>query len=545
MEDTSLGTAQGCAAPMTLHGPLASNGRAAHADDHASPSWDQPRPGRSRLRHPLEWVDLVRIGLVAVAVVASWLGLWSGSVWGFRQFRRDRSGGDAGGRLPDLQGSGRQPRRPPDDDGTLHDHRPGCGPGHWRVLHRPGNRPLRPRRRGAGGADRGPGPAGHQRPAGPAAPQAPSSGVGAARRRSSAAEITGGRRGGGEARRSCSRWTAWWSPGTPSWTRPPSPASRCRSRSCRARRSTPGPSTSPACSRSAPTGIGRDTAFGKIIEAVERAEQSRAPIQKTADRLAGYLVYFAIGCAVLTFLVTRDVRSTISVVIVAGACGIAAGTPAGHPGGHWPGRPPGGDHQGRPLPGGAGHGRHHRSRQDRHADPRQPRSGRRASLSRRDAGSRRGSRGHCGAAFRASPRQSRSCEKAAEMSLAVTEPERFEYVPGKGIACSLDGEQIVVGSRASSNSKRIDLPQSWPPLPPLVRSAGGPRRTPAGVAAHRGRLATRGGAGGRRLAEDGAADGAPHRRRRGHRPGGRQTVGARRGRGRTAARREGGPRSRR
>jgi Cd2+/Zn2+-exporting ATPase/Cu+-exporting ATPase len=38
-------------------------------------------------------------------------------------------------------------------------------------------------------------------------------------------------------------------------------------------------------------------------------------------------VYFAIGAALLTFLVTRDVRSTISVVIVAGACGIAAGTP--------------------------------------------------------------------------------------------------------------------------------------------------------------------------------------------------------------------------
>jgi len=75
------------------------------------------------------------------------------------------------------------------------------------------------------------------------------------------------------------------------------------------------------------TGVGRDTAFGKIVEAVERAERSRAPVQKTADRLAAYLVAFALGCAALTFLVTRDVRSTISVVIVAGACGIAAGTP--------------------------------------------------------------------------------------------------------------------------------------------------------------------------------------------------------------------------
>ena len=73
--------------------------------------------------------------------------------------------------------------------------------------------------------------------------------------------------------------------------------------------------------------LGRDTSFGKIVEAVERAEKSRAPIQKTADHLAGYLVYFALGAAVLTFIVTRNVRSTISVVIVAGACGIAAGTP--------------------------------------------------------------------------------------------------------------------------------------------------------------------------------------------------------------------------
>ena len=73
--------------------------------------------------------------------------------------------------------------------------------------------------------------------------------------------------------------------------------------------------------------LGRDTSFGRIVEAVERAEQSRAPIQKTADRLAGYLVYFALGAAVLTFVITHNVRSTISVVIVAGACGIAAGTP--------------------------------------------------------------------------------------------------------------------------------------------------------------------------------------------------------------------------
>lgn len=73
--------------------------------------------------------------------------------------------------------------------------------------------------------------------------------------------------------------------------------------------------------------IGLDTTYGKIIEAVERAEKSRAPIQRLADRLAGYLVYFALGAAALTFLLTHNIYSTISVVIVAGACGIAAGTP--------------------------------------------------------------------------------------------------------------------------------------------------------------------------------------------------------------------------
>jgi len=73
--------------------------------------------------------------------------------------------------------------------------------------------------------------------------------------------------------------------------------------------------------------IGRDTSYGRIIEVVENAERSRAPVQQLADRLAGYLVYFALGAALITFIITRDARSTIAVIIVAGACGIAAGTP--------------------------------------------------------------------------------------------------------------------------------------------------------------------------------------------------------------------------
>jgi Cd2+/Zn2+-exporting ATPase/Cu+-exporting ATPase len=73
--------------------------------------------------------------------------------------------------------------------------------------------------------------------------------------------------------------------------------------------------------------LGAETAFGKIVEAVEDAEKSRAPIQKISDQLAAYLVYFSLGAALLTFVLTSNIRSTIAVIIVAGACGVAAGTP--------------------------------------------------------------------------------------------------------------------------------------------------------------------------------------------------------------------------
>ena len=74
-------------------------------------------------------------------------------------------------------------------------------------------------------------------------------------------------------------------------------------------------------------GIGTETTFGKIIELVKEAENRKAPIEKTADRLATRLIEFAILFSVVTFIVTRNLISTISVIVVAGACGVAAGTP--------------------------------------------------------------------------------------------------------------------------------------------------------------------------------------------------------------------------
>ena len=203
--------------------------------------------------------------------------------------------------------------------------------------------------------------------------------------------------------------------------------------------------------------LGRDTSFGKIVEAVERAERSRAPIQKLADRLAGYLVYFALGAAALTFLITRDVRSTISVVIVAGACGIAAGTPLAILGGiGWAAR------QGAIIKGG------------RYLE----------TLARVDtvifdktgtltlgtpevqevlpvAGI--SERTLLEAAATAERRSEHPLAKAIlaiaeSRAVSVVEPQDFAYTPGRGITARVDGDEIVAGTRALLGERQVATP---------------------------------------------------------------------------------------
>jgi heavy metal translocating P-type ATPase len=202
--------------------------------------------------------------------------------------------------------------------------------------------------------------------------------------------------------------------------------------------------------------IGRDTAFGKIVEAVEAAERSRAPIQKTADRLAGYLVYFAIGCAALTFLITRDVRSMISVVIVAGACGIAAGTPLAILGAIGQAARKGAIVKG-------GLYLEALSQVDTvvldktgtltYGDPEVV-----------DIHAAPGATGDdvlAAAAIAERPSEhpvgKAILKRAAAAGLPVIEPEGFAYVPGKGVVCTAGGDEIVVGSRAFLTERDVDV----------------------------------------------------------------------------------------
>jgi heavy metal translocating P-type ATPase len=193
------------------------------------------------------------------------------------------------------------------------------------------------------------------------------------------------------------------------------------------------------------TQLGRDTTFGKIIEAVERAEKSRAPIQGIADRLAGYLVYFALAAAGITFLITHNTRSTISVVIVAGACGIAAGTPLAILGSI--GRAA---QDGAIIKGGL--------YLERLAEIDTVLLDKTGTLTYgmpevieiRPAGSVSARSLLEAAAIAEShsehPVAKAILNKASQIGIRVRQPERFEYTPGRGIVAEIDGEEIMVGS---------------------------------------------------------------------------------------------------
>jgi heavy metal translocating P-type ATPase len=192
--------------------------------------------------------------------------------------------------------------------------------------------------------------------------------------------------------------------------------------------------------------VGRDTAFGKIIDAVERAEKSRAPIQGIADRLAGYLVYFALGAAALTFLITHNIRSTISVVIVAGACGIAAGTPLAILGAIGRSAQLGSIIKG---------GLYLESLAEidtilldktgtlTYGSPEV------LEILPADGDSVESLIGAAAIAESRSehPVAKAILRKAGSMGISSEEPERFEYTPGKGVIALRDGVEIIVGNR--------------------------------------------------------------------------------------------------
>lgn len=75
------------------------------------------------------------------------------------------------------------------------------------------------------------------------------------------------------------------------------------------------------------TKVGDATVLGQIKLLVAEAEENRAPIVRTADRYATYFSPFILVVAAIIYLITREVRNSLTVLIVACPCALVIATP--------------------------------------------------------------------------------------------------------------------------------------------------------------------------------------------------------------------------
>jgi Cd2+/Zn2+-exporting ATPase len=73
--------------------------------------------------------------------------------------------------------------------------------------------------------------------------------------------------------------------------------------------------------------VGEDTTLARIAQLVEAAHQRAAPIQRTLDRVAGWLVPVMLTLAVAVYVFTHDIHRAITVLIVACPCALILATP--------------------------------------------------------------------------------------------------------------------------------------------------------------------------------------------------------------------------
>ena len=73
--------------------------------------------------------------------------------------------------------------------------------------------------------------------------------------------------------------------------------------------------------------LGRDTTYSRIIALVEDAEAQQAPVQKLADRVAGILIPIVFVFLLIVFLVTRDVRLIVTLLIFTSPAELGLATP--------------------------------------------------------------------------------------------------------------------------------------------------------------------------------------------------------------------------
>ena len=73
--------------------------------------------------------------------------------------------------------------------------------------------------------------------------------------------------------------------------------------------------------------LGADTLFARIIALVEDAEAQQAPVQKLADRVAAWLIPLVMVFLVGVWLVTRDIRTVVTLLIFTSPAELGLATP--------------------------------------------------------------------------------------------------------------------------------------------------------------------------------------------------------------------------
>jgi Cu+-exporting ATPase len=81
--------------------------------------------------------------------------------------------------------------------------------------------------------------------------------------------------------------------------------------------------------------VGKDTVLAQIVQLVQQAQGSKAPIQKLADQVTGWFVPVVIGIAIFTFIIwfnltgnlTLATLTSVGVLIIACPCALGLATP--------------------------------------------------------------------------------------------------------------------------------------------------------------------------------------------------------------------------
>ena len=214
------------------------------------------------------------------------------------------------------------------------------------------------------------------------------------------------------------------------------------------------------------TKVGRDTMLAQIVRLVQEAQGSKAPIQRLADRVAAYFVPAVMTLAAMTFItwlifgpdpsLTYALVTFVAVLIIACPCALGLATPTAIMVGT--GR---GAEQGVLIKSGEALETAHRTTTvvlDKTGtltkglpsvtDVRALNGFAESEVLRLAASAEWGSEHPLGEAI---------VRRAGEESLSLSRPDRFEAVPGRGIAAEVEGRRLLVGNPLLLSERGVPL----------------------------------------------------------------------------------------